>query len=171
MKKESYELLWKVIKWWRKLHNFFFEQRFFFNSAAMLFNFFMSISIIARHFLYLLYFCSCLDLGLIMSYLYHLFFIFIFIFIMIDRIISWMQTHLFFCLFSRICPIYFRMKNVNKFSISKSSASGRCLAFAWCFWQFQSGVAYKSAAYKKSVYQHVAENVDSRASSSKLSRI
>ena len=37
-------------------------------------------------------------------------FIFIFIFIMINRIISWIQTHshLFFCLFFRICLIIFR---------------------------------------------------------------
>ena len=141
MKKESYELLWKVIEWWRKLHNFFFEQRFFFNSAAMLFNFFMSISIIARHFLYLLYFCSCLDLGLIMSYLYHLFFIFIFIFIMIDRIISWMQTHLFFCLFSRTCPIIFGWRMWINFQLAKVQPQGVTHSFAWFFWQFQSGVA------------------------------
>ena len=53
------------------------------------------------------------------------------------------------------------IKNVNN---SKSSTSGYCLAFAWLFnlWmllsiclifcQFQSGVAYKSVPYKKSVY-------------------
>ena len=33
------------------------------------------------------------------------FFIFIFIFIMINHIISWIQTYLFFCLLFRICPI------------------------------------------------------------------
>ena len=32
---------------------------------------------------------------------------FIFVFIMINRTISWIQTHLFFCLFFRICPIIF----------------------------------------------------------------
>ena len=62
--------------------------------------------ILLRHFLYLLYLCPSLDLGLCMSYLCGLFFIFISIFIMINRIISWKQTH--FCLFFRICPIILR---------------------------------------------------------------
>ena len=44
--------------------------------------------IITRKFLYLLYFCPCLDLGLFMSYLYDLLFIFIFIAILTNRIIS-----------------------------------------------------------------------------------
>ena len=35
------------------------------------------------------------------------FFILIFIFIMINRIVSWIQTYLFFCEFFRICPIIF----------------------------------------------------------------
>ena len=60
---------------------------------------------------------------LFMSYLCDLFFIFTFIFIMIHRIISWIQTHLFFCLFFRICPNYFVMitwmKNLNNFQIAK----------------------------------------------------
>ena len=59
--------------------------------------------IIVRHFLYLLYLCLCLNLGLFMSYLCDLFFIFIIIFIRINHIISWI--HLFFRLFLRICPI------------------------------------------------------------------
>ena len=42
--------------------------------------------IILRHFLYLLYLCPCLDLGLFLSYICDLFFIFIFIFIMINCI-------------------------------------------------------------------------------------
>ena len=41
--------------------------------------------IILRHFLYLLYLCLCLELGLFMSDLCNLFFIFIIIFIMINR--------------------------------------------------------------------------------------
>ena len=63
--------------------------------------------IILGHTLYLLYLCPCLDLGLFMPYLCDLFFNFIFIFIMINRIISWIQTHLFFCLFSRISLFIF----------------------------------------------------------------
>ena len=62
--------------------------------------------IVQRHFLHLLYLCSCLDIGLSMSYLCDLFFIFIFI----------LQTYFFFCLFFRICTRIFGwwMKNVMK---------------------------------------------------------
>ena len=77
--------------------------------------------IIVIHFLYLLYLCPCLDLGLFMSYLCDLFFIFIFIFIKINRIVSWIQTYLFFCLFD--VSYYFWMitcmKNVNNFQMVK----------------------------------------------------
>ena len=141
---ESYELLLKVIEWWRKLQTTFFF--FFFFWATLFLNkpqccltsswiglqmllgcSLIHISIIiVRHFLYVLYLCPCLDLGLLMSYLCDLFFIFIFIFIIINCIISWIQTPLFFCLFYRPCPIIIRMKNVNNFPISKTSASGRC---------------------------------------------
>ena len=62
--------------------------------------------IILRYFLYLLSVCPCLGLGLFVSYLCDLFFIFIFIFIMINSIISWVQTGLFFCLFFRICLLF-----------------------------------------------------------------
>ena len=66
----------------------------------------MHISIIIlRLFIYLLYLCSCLHLGLFMPYLHESIFIFVFIFIMIDCIISWIQTCLFLCLFFRICPV------------------------------------------------------------------
>ena len=51
--------------------------------------------IIVRHFLYLLYLCPCIDSGQFISYLCDLFFIFIFICIMINRLISWTQTHCF----------------------------------------------------------------------------
>ena len=71
--------------------------------------------IIVRHFLYFLYFCPCLDLGLFISYLCDL----IFIFIMIDRIISWIQAHLFFCLLSRICPIIFGWSTWIIFQLAK----------------------------------------------------
>ena len=64
------------------------------------------ISIILRRFLYLLYLRKCQDLGLFVSYLFS-FFIFIFIFIMINRIISWIQIHLFLGLYFRICPVIF----------------------------------------------------------------
>ena len=84
----------------------------FFNSASVLLNFFTNrasnVTYVLlnkykhcqlRHFLYFLYFCPCLELGLLMSYLCDFFFSFIFIFIMINRIISWIQTHLLICLF------------------------------------------------------------------------
>ena len=55
--------------------------------------------IILRRFIYLLYLCPCLHLGLFMPYLRESIFIFVFILIMINCIISWMQTCLFFCFF------------------------------------------------------------------------
>ena len=120
----------------KRAKSFFFEQCFFFElslrlSVAQLFSrievqmllrcCLIHISIIiVRHILYLLYFCPCLDQGyLFMSYLYHRFFIFIFIFIMIDRIITWMQTHLLFCLFSRICPVIFGWRMWIIFQLAK----------------------------------------------------
>ena len=66
--------------------------------------------IILRHILYLLNLCSCLDQGLFMSHLCDL--IFNFSFIMINRIISWIQTRLFFCLLFRICCIIFGWQDV-----------------------------------------------------------
>ena len=84
----------------------------FFNSASVLLNFFTNrasnVTYVLlnkykhcqlRHFLYFLYFCPCLELGLLMSYLCDFFFSFIFIFIMINRIISWRQAHLLIWLF------------------------------------------------------------------------
>ena len=79
--------------------------------------------IILRHFLYLLYLCPCLDLWSVWS-VFH----FHFHFHMINHIISWKQTHLFFCLFFRICPIIifgwqygWRM---NSFQIAKVQPQG-----------------------------------------------
>ena len=87
-----------------------------------------------------LYSFPCPDLGLFISYLYYRFFILVSIFIMINRLISWTQTDLFFFLF---------LENVLLFSLFififfififiyfyfhlflKSSVSGCCLAFAW----------------------------------------
>ena len=79
-----------------------------------------------RHFLYLLCLCPCLDLRLFMSSLRDLFFIYIFTFIMINLTISWIQTHLFFCLFFRIChctkkwsfPLRISSVNVTKSAVS-----------------------------------------------------
>ena len=60
--------------------------------------------IVVRNFLNALYLCPCLDLGLSILYLCDLFFIFTFISVGSNRITSWIQIHLFFCLFFRICP-------------------------------------------------------------------
>ena len=106
-----------------------------------------------RYFLYLLYLHLFLDLGLFMLCLCDLFFIFIFIFIMIDCIILWIQTHLFFCSFFRICSIISYhfwmitwMKRVNNFQIAKVEPQGAAsllldfwpistwrFLWAWCF--------------------------------------
>ena len=64
-------------------------------------------TIMQKHFLCLLYLCPCLNLGLYMSHLCDLLFIFISIFIIINRIISWAETHLFFGLCFRIYPVIF----------------------------------------------------------------
>ena len=63
--------------------------------------------IMRRQFFYLLYLHPYLDVGLFMSYLCDLFLIFIFIVIVINCIISWIQIHLLFSLFCRMCPIIF----------------------------------------------------------------
>ena len=79
--------------------------------------------IILRHILYSVYSCPCLGLGLFISHL--CFFSLFFSLIFINLIISLKQTLLFF---------------LHLFSF--------CLIFD----QFQSGVAYKSVAYKKSMH-------------------
>ena len=74
-------------------------------------------------------------LGLFMSYLCDLFFISTFIFITINRIVSGMQTQLFFCLFFRICPIIFGwiMWIISK---QQNFSLECCLAFSWVFANF-----------------------------------
>ena len=107
--------------------------------------------IIMWHFLYLLYLYLFLNLGLFISYLCDLFLILIFIFITINRVISWIQTHLFFCLFFRM----YLDKNVYEeceyFSNSKSSTSGCCLVFAWFFVNFSLALLMKLMPIKKPV--------------------
>ena len=95
-----------------------------------------------RYFLYLLYLYKCLDPGLFMSNLCDLFFILIFVFIMINHIILRIQTSLFFCMFLENV-LLISGKECEQFLNSRSSASGSCLTF---------GIAYKSIAYKKSIY-------------------
>ena len=78
--------------------------------------------IILRHFLYLLYLCPSLDLGLLMSYLCDLLFIFIFIFIMINRMKT--GTLVLLVIFQNMSYYFWMitwMKNANNFQIKKSS--------------------------------------------------
>ena len=85
--------------------------------------------IILRHFLYLLYLCSCLGLDLFMSYVYVL------------------SSHLFFCLFFRIRPIIFGWWKTN--SNNKSLATGCYLSFAWYFANFSLALIIKVLTGKK----------------------
>ena len=110
--------------------------------------------IITRHILYLVYLCSCLGLGLFMSYLCDLFFIFILILMVINNIISLKRTHLFFAHFFLLFPTTFYMitwmKKVNNFQIAKFSLRvllNICLIFC----KFQPDIAFKIVAYKKSL--------------------
>ena len=60
---------------------------------------------------------------IVLSYLTDLFLKFVLIIIMINRIISWIKTFMFFCFFPKDRSLYFLiimwMKNVNNFQIAK----------------------------------------------------
>ena len=130
----------------------FYYKLLFFNSASVLLNFFMNWAsnvarcclmheniIILIHFLYLLYLSPCLDLGLFMIY-------FSFSSLFPLWLVLWIQTHLFFCLFFKICPNIFRWEGEWKmwliFQYQKFSLKVlRSLCLIFC--QFQPGVAYK----------------------------
>ena len=103
-----------MVKWKRfqpnSLHTlFFYKQRFFSTQPQRCLAFswielhmllrccLLHIGIIiVRHFLYLVYFCPCLDVGLFMLYQFGLFYTFIFI--MISSIILWIEACPFACL-------------------------------------------------------------------------
>ena len=79
-----------------------------------------------------IYLFLCLDVGLLMSYLNYLFFIFSLIFIVRYHITSFKQTYLFSVHFLEYLVLYLDDnvdRNSEKFSISRSSASGCCLGF------------------------------------------
>ena len=83
-----------------------------------------------------------LGLRLFMSYLSDLFFIFIFMFIMINRIILWIQTHLFPCL----CPIAFGLSSWWKmWTIFKWQKFSLRVLLSICliFFQFQLALLIK----------------------------
>ena len=83
-----------------------------------------------------------------MSYLCDLFLIFSLIFIVINQITSFKKMNLFFVHYLEY-PLLFVFDNVDEESECRSLASGCCLVFFYFFYQFQTGVAYKSVAYKK----------------------
>ena len=97
-------------------------------------------TIILRHILCLVYLCPWLGLSIFMSYLCDRIFIFSLIFIAINH------TYLFFVHFLEYLPLCLDdnvVEKSDKFSNSKSSASGCSLAFVWFFCQFQPGVTHK----------------------------
>ena len=86
------------------------------------------------------------------AYLRESIFIFVFIFIMINCIISWIQTCLFFCLFFRICPVIVRWYRGCRMPIvfgCQKFSLRILLSICLIFCQFQPGVANKSVAYRK----------------------
>ena len=107
---------------------------------------------ILRHILYIVCLCSGLGLGRFISYLCDLLFIFSLIFIVINHITSFKQMYLFFVHFLEYFILFLDEDDntdldSKKFSDSKSSASGCCLAFARFFCQYQPDVAYKKSVY------------------------
>ena len=98
--------------YWVKMHAFLYKQCFLFNLASVLLNFFLNwasnvaqvlLNIYKYHHNETLYIFTIIVFisrpRSIYVYLCDLLSISIFIFIMINCIISWIQKHLFFCLF------------------------------------------------------------------------
>ena len=124
-----------------KIHVFFISNVFF-NSASVLVNFSINSAsllrcclihisiIIVRHFLYLLYLCPWLDLGLFMSYLCDLFFSFSSSFSLWLIVRSHEYRHICSLVYFSEYVQLFSDEKYEQFSNIKSSASGCCLAFA-----------------------------------------
>ena len=147
------------------LHTFFIKQHFFFNSASVLLNFLKNWASSVGQVLLNTYRHHHVETPLIFTifvsmcrrtpiYVICMWSFSIFILNMINCIISWIQTHLFFRLFLGICSIIFGWQRVwrmwiilkyQKFSLRM------LLSICLIFCQFQPGVAYKSVAYKKRV--------------------
>ena len=143
---------------------FFYKQLFFSNSTSVLLNVFMNwasnvayvlLNTCKHHhtetFFIFTIFLSISRPGLLfMSYLYDPFFIFIFIFITVNHMISWLQTHLIFCSFFRICPIIFgwqREWRVWIFFKYLTFSLRVLLSICLIFYQFQHGFAFKKSVY------------------------
>ena len=105
-----------------------------------------------RQFAYLLYLCLCLDLDIFMSYLCDLFFFFFSIFIMINRIISWIQTHWFLCLYFRVPPIIFGWLHEWRIWMAQKFSLMVLLSFCLFFANFSLELLIKVLLIKKGVY-------------------
>ena len=104
--------------------------------------------IILRHILYLVYPCSCLGLGLFMSYLCDLRFIFSLTFIVINHITLFKRPLGIFWNISNYFWMIRWMKKANNFPIVK--ASGCCLVFS--FFNLNFAMLIKRLVIKRSVY-------------------
>ena len=110
---------------------FIYKQRFFSTQLQMLLRCCLihTSIIILKHFLYLLFLCPCQDLGLFMAYLCYCFFIFIFIFIVVNRIISRVQTRLFFAYFLEYIQLFFNDSWYKEWKFSLRVLLSICLIF------------------------------------------
>ena len=151
---------------------YFYKQRFFFNSASVLLNFswidlqillrcyLIHITIIILRHIHLVYLCPCLGLGLFTPYLCDVVFIFSLIFIVINQIISFKQTYLFFVQFLQYLLLDLD-DNLNEkkqqFSNNKRSVSGCCLGFTWFFANFSLALIVKVLLIKKRVFQNFTQ--------------
>ena len=112
--------------------------------------------ILLRHILYFVFLSMSRLMPVYVVYC-DLLFIFNIIFIAITHITLLKETHLFFFVHFLEYLLSFlddkKDQESKTFSNSESSVAGCCLAFACLiFYQYQPGVAYKSFAYKKSIY-------------------
>ena len=143
---------------------YFYKQRFFFNSASVLLNFswidlqillrcyLIHITIIILRHIHLVYLCPCLGLGLFTPYLCDVVFIFSLIFIVINQIISFKQTYLFFVQFLQylLLDLDDNLNEKNQqFSNNKRIVSGCCLGFTWFFANFSLALIVKVLLIKK----------------------
>ena len=93
--------------------------------------------IILRHFLYLLYLCPCLVLGLFKSYLCDLF--------------SFSSSFSLIHKYRHACSFAYFLEYVPSFLNDNLSASGCCLAFAWFLTNFSLALLIKMLLIKKSM--------------------
>ena len=83
---------------------------------------------------------------------------FAFIFIMINRTVSWIQTHLFYCLLLEYVLLFLdddMDDECEEFSNSKISASGCCLALAQFFAKFRG--SHLRCSVRKGVLRNISK--------------